>query len=125
MQVPKREFWNNAEPERLPDAWRMTKQKSDQVLTAVCEVWARRALSGQLLNVERSNRFRSATANRSPWLKVLAKSIQDVEAQIAISRNRPPSFLLWTGVHGRVAISRGHSVVDRDVVTLNVLPGRN
>jgi len=23
-QVPKREFWNNAEPERLPDQWRMT-----------------------------------------------------------------------------------------------------
>lgn len=40
MQVPKRGFWNNAEPERLPDAWRMTKQKGDQVLTAVCEVWA-------------------------------------------------------------------------------------
>ena len=40
-RVSKREFWNNAEPERLPDAWKMTKAKGDHVLTAVCEVWAR------------------------------------------------------------------------------------
>jgi hypothetical protein len=40
MQVRKREFWNNREPERLPDAWRMTKAKGDYTLTAVCEVWA-------------------------------------------------------------------------------------
>jgi len=39
-QVRKREFWNNAEAERLPDAWRMTKVEGDHVLTAVCEVWA-------------------------------------------------------------------------------------
>jgi len=39
MQVPKREFWNNAEPERLPDQWRMTKAKGDPTMTAVCEVW--------------------------------------------------------------------------------------
>jgi hypothetical protein len=25
--TPKREFWNNADPERLPDAWRLTKVK--------------------------------------------------------------------------------------------------
>jgi hypothetical protein len=40
MPVPKREFWNNANPERLPDAWRMTKVKGDRTMTAVCEVWA-------------------------------------------------------------------------------------
>ena len=40
MQTRKREFWNNAEPERLPDAWRMTKVKGDHTMTAVCEVWA-------------------------------------------------------------------------------------
>jgi len=40
MQTRKREFWNNAEPERLPDAWRMTKVKGDHVLTALCGVWA-------------------------------------------------------------------------------------
>src|SRR3954471_13339684 len=39
-QVPKREFWNNAEPERLPDAWTLTKVKGDRTLTAVCQVWA-------------------------------------------------------------------------------------
>lgn len=39
MQTPKRAFWNNAEPERLPDAWKMTKPKGDHVLTAACEVW--------------------------------------------------------------------------------------
>ena len=38
--VPRREFSNNAEPERLPDAWRMTKVKGDHTMTAVCEVWA-------------------------------------------------------------------------------------
>jgi hypothetical protein len=37
MQTRKREFWNNAEPERLPDQWRMTKVKGDQTMTAVCE----------------------------------------------------------------------------------------
>jgi hypothetical protein len=40
LQVRKREFWNNAEAERLPDAWRMTKVQDDHILTAVCEVWA-------------------------------------------------------------------------------------
>ena len=40
MQVPKREFWNNAAPERLPDAWRMTKDKGGRTMVAVCEVWA-------------------------------------------------------------------------------------
>ena len=40
MQVPKREFWTNADPERLPDAWRMTKSKGDRVLSAVCETWS-------------------------------------------------------------------------------------
>jgi hypothetical protein len=38
--VHKREFWNNAEPERLPDAWRMTQVKGDHTLTAVCAVYA-------------------------------------------------------------------------------------
>jgi hypothetical protein len=27
-------------PERLPDAWRVTKVKGDHTMTAVCEVWA-------------------------------------------------------------------------------------
>ena len=40
MHVSKRELWNNAEVERLPDAWRMTKINGDHTLTAVCEVWA-------------------------------------------------------------------------------------
>ena len=40
MQVRKREYWNNTEAERLPDAWRMTKVQDDHILTAVCEVWA-------------------------------------------------------------------------------------
>ena len=40
MQTRKREFWNNAEPERPPDAWRLTKVKGDHTLTAVCECWA-------------------------------------------------------------------------------------
>ena len=40
LQVRKREFWNNAEAERLPDAWRLTKVQDDHILTAVCEVWA-------------------------------------------------------------------------------------
>ena len=39
-QVPKREFWNNAEPERLPDQWRLTQVKGDHTMTAVCECWA-------------------------------------------------------------------------------------
>jgi hypothetical protein len=38
--VPKRLFWNNAQPERLPDAWRLTKVKGDHAMTAICEVWA-------------------------------------------------------------------------------------
>jgi hypothetical protein len=46
MQTRKREFWNNAEPERLPDAWRMTKVKGDHTMTAVCEVWAVEARLG-------------------------------------------------------------------------------
>jgi hypothetical protein len=33
MQTRKREFWNNAEPERLPDQWRMTKVKGDHTMT--------------------------------------------------------------------------------------------
>ena len=37
--TPRRELWNNAQPERLPDAWRMTKVKGDRTLMAVCEVW--------------------------------------------------------------------------------------
>jgi len=40
MNVPKPEFWNNADPERLPDAWRLTKVKGEQTFTAVCQVWA-------------------------------------------------------------------------------------
>ena len=40
LQVRKREFWNNAEAVRLPDAWRMTKVQDDHILTAICEVWA-------------------------------------------------------------------------------------
>jgi hypothetical protein len=36
----KRESRNNAEGERLPDAWRMTKVEGDHILAAVCEVWA-------------------------------------------------------------------------------------
>jgi hypothetical protein len=36
----KANFWNNAEPERLPDQWRMTKVKGDHTMTAVCERWA-------------------------------------------------------------------------------------
>ena len=39
-KTTRREFWNNADPERLPDAWRMTKAKGDHTMTAVCEVWA-------------------------------------------------------------------------------------
>jgi len=38
--VPRREFWNNANPERLADAWRLTEVKNGQTLVAVCEVWA-------------------------------------------------------------------------------------
>ena len=40
MQVPKRDFWNNAAPERLPAAWILTKVKGEQTLTAVCRVYA-------------------------------------------------------------------------------------
>ena len=40
MPVPKREFWNNGDPERLRDAWRLTKVKGERTLTAVCQVWA-------------------------------------------------------------------------------------
>ena len=39
MQVRKREFWNSAEPERLPDEFVMTKQQGDHTSTAVCECW--------------------------------------------------------------------------------------
>jgi hypothetical protein len=39
MHVLQREFWNGP-PERLPDAFRMTKQKGDRVLSAVCETWS-------------------------------------------------------------------------------------
>ena len=39
-QARRREFWNNADPERLPDQWRMTKTKGDHTMTAACEVWA-------------------------------------------------------------------------------------
>jgi hypothetical protein len=38
--VPKRQFWNNSERKRLPDAWRLTKVKGGHTMTAVCEVWA-------------------------------------------------------------------------------------
>jgi hypothetical protein len=34
-----REFWNGP-PERLPDPFRMTKQKGDRALSAVCETWS-------------------------------------------------------------------------------------
>jgi hypothetical protein len=37
---PKRQFWYNAEPKRLPDRWRLTKITGDRTMTAVCEVWA-------------------------------------------------------------------------------------
>jgi hypothetical protein len=36
--IPQRLYWNGP-PERLPDAFRMTKAKADGVLTAVCELW--------------------------------------------------------------------------------------
>ena len=38
--VPKRQFWSNAEPKRLSDPWRLTKVTGDHTMTAVCEVWA-------------------------------------------------------------------------------------
>ena len=34
VQTSKREFRNNAEPEGLPDAWRMTKVKGGQTMNA-------------------------------------------------------------------------------------------
>jgi hypothetical protein len=34
-----RGIWNGP-PERLSDAFRLTKQKSDSTLSAVCEVWS-------------------------------------------------------------------------------------
>jgi hypothetical protein len=37
--VQKREFWNGP-PERLRDAFRLTKQKGSDLLSAVCEVWS-------------------------------------------------------------------------------------
>jgi hypothetical protein len=37
--VPQRPFWNGP-PERLRDAFRMTKQKGDHVLSALCELWS-------------------------------------------------------------------------------------
>ena len=36
--VPQRPFWNNA-PERLPDAWTLTKPNGARTLTATCELW--------------------------------------------------------------------------------------
>ena len=38
MPHSQREIWNGP-PERLPDAFRLTKPKGDRVLSAVCEVW--------------------------------------------------------------------------------------
>ena len=35
--VLRRDFWNNAEPERLPELWRMTKSKGESVI-ACCAV---------------------------------------------------------------------------------------
>src|SRR5688572_16282037 len=37
--TPQREFWNGP-PERLREAFRMTKQKGDRTFAAVCEVWS-------------------------------------------------------------------------------------
>ena len=39
MNVPRREFWNNAQPERLADAWRLSKTKGTRTFTTVCECW--------------------------------------------------------------------------------------
>jgi hypothetical protein len=39
MTHTQREFWNGA-PERLRDAFTMTKSKHGRLLTAVCEVWS-------------------------------------------------------------------------------------
>jgi hypothetical protein len=39
-KTTRREFWNG-DPERLPDAFRVTKPKGDHVLSAVCETWSR------------------------------------------------------------------------------------
>jgi len=36
--TPLRQFWNGP-PERLPDAFLVTKPRGDRVLSAVCEVW--------------------------------------------------------------------------------------
>jgi hypothetical protein len=38
MSAVQRRFWNNG-PERLPDIFRLTKQKSSETLCAVCELW--------------------------------------------------------------------------------------
>jgi hypothetical protein len=37
--VPQRPYWNG-DPERLSDAFKLTKQKGDRTVTAVCEVWS-------------------------------------------------------------------------------------
>jgi hypothetical protein len=38
MQVLQREFWNGP-PERLPDAFTLSKRKGDATLNAACETW--------------------------------------------------------------------------------------
>jgi hypothetical protein len=38
MSTVQRQFWNSG-PERLPDIFRLTKQKSGGTLCAVCELW--------------------------------------------------------------------------------------
>jgi hypothetical protein len=39
MPHVQRTFWYG-DPERLPDAFRMTKQKGEQTLVATCEKWS-------------------------------------------------------------------------------------
>jgi hypothetical protein len=39
MSHIQREIWNGI-PERLPDAFRVTKPKGDRLLSAVCETWS-------------------------------------------------------------------------------------
>ena len=36
--IPQRPFWTGP-PERLPDAFTLTKRKGDRTFAAVCEVW--------------------------------------------------------------------------------------
>ena len=120
MQAPKREFWNNAEPERLPDAWRMTKAKDDHVLTAVCGVWAvemgwdlRLMIDGHGLQMSSLCRSGRQMVHRfNEWAHGDAgEGLDRMSAQPASPLNENEN--------------RGDSVVDRDVATLNVLPGRN